>query len=1512
MKYFASPVKKSVFFLASFLMASSVQAAVLDTGFATDGGFSYGFDYGATIPFVKVLDDGKVLVGGSFDQYQGIVVPAGLARLNADLTLDTSFDLDGEGFIDGSVTGVEILDDGKMLITGSFEGFNGDSAYGILRLNADLTLDESFDPATGGSNTGGVQNAIALDDGDYLIGFTSNGATYRGVQARGLLRINNDGSVDNGFGIDGRFEYPNVTVEKMVRQTDGKIVVSGYFLDKGLDGEEGGGDDETYTFVRLNADGSFDNTFDNEGGADGSVYVIKLLSDGSMYVAGQFTEFSGHTTYNVARVNDDGTVDTSFTVGESFGGQTAYDIVILDDGKILIGGNFSQYGDLNAYSLIRFNSDGSLDDTFKSHIGGGSSGSTIYSMGLLDDGRLLAGGYFASDYSIDDREYDIGGLVAYFIDPRVALGTETLSIREGDETEESDGRHYLVVSLNTKPSAPVTITLSSVDDELSFSTSTFTFYPADWDISSPWEGDNPYYGTIVSAVDDETIEGNHSDEIAFSVSSSDDDYDDSDVSNVLVSIADNDSALLLDQTFRPSGIDGDTRVVAIQSDGKSIVGGDFTGGIRRLNLDGSEDDSFDIGDGFNAEVMDLKILSSGDIVAVGLFTQYDGEDVGHIARLNADGSLDTAFDTGTGFDADVRQVVVGPSGKIVVMGDFSYFDGDSVVQAARLNSDGSLDDDFSSGAGFDGQVTSVQVQSDGKVLLAGDFGSYDGSPIPEGLVRLNADGSLDEDFSENLGTGFDTAVRFMTLQSDGKIIASGNFQSFDGNPKAFLLRLNSDGTLDGTFESPEYVSEEDKHGLNGPVFAIAFIEGGKMLVGGDFSIYTVSQGNDIASAVFLLNADGTRDSSFGQIGKYSEVRSIAVGLDGQVIVGDSRQSRSVRGFLSDGSEDDAFSIWPGLGSGDPAINQVAALSNGKYLVLGSFNGVFASTLLRVDVDGSIDESFVIDPSITSGISGFYVDPDGKIVVYAEGLLARLDSDGSIDESFDASDLGSLYFTSVVPYGDGRLMVSTDDSGSPLVRVNADGSLDESFGLDDAMESGTVHFVESDGDMIVGGEAVPNNEATELVRLNSDGSLEEIISERFGFYRFSVYHAWSQADGKILVTGFFRRTSNSTIYNITRLNADGSLDRGFGLNSTDSQIDAVNVRPDGGIIVAGGFSTYSKTGESSVSARRIMKLLPSGEIDLSFPTDEDTGSFEGDVASIDVDADNKIIVAGDMRTFRGTRVQNIVRLVDTSLLENEGDVDTDNPVISNISVTANGGGEARISWATDEVTSGRVRYGLTSSYTMDSGTFDTNPRTVSHAINIGNLQACTHYHYMVISEDASNNEAVSSDGRFKTLGCSNSSPKSGRRTSVLVSSPSAPSIPINTTGLSIQEIIAFISQFIGPSSNAGAGSSTPAVSESSARRTLDSQSIKSIATRLGQTRRNLTVGSLGQEVRDLQKFLIAQGKGTSTDALAQVGDTGYFGSITRGALAEYQASHMIAPAVGYFGPITKGKILTAGQ
>ena len=182
------------------------------------------------------------------------------------------------------------------------------------------------------------------------------------------------------------------------------------------------------------------------------------------------------------------------------------------------------------------------------------------------------------------------------------------------------------------------------------------------------------------------------------------------------------NAGLVDASFNGNISDGPTtgRVVAVQPDGKIVVGADplvngvQTNGIARLNVDGTYDTSFN--PTISAYLFVIRIQNDGKILIGGEST------AGRIARLNSNGSVDASFLPGSGPNAGVQDVLLLPDGKIMIAGSFTQFNGSPISHIAVLNANGVLDQSFSPSV-INNSIQSMALQPDGKVIIVGDFNS---------------------------------------------------------------------------------------------------------------------------------------------------------------------------------------------------------------------------------------------------------------------------------------------------------------------------------------------------------------------------------------------------------------------------------------------------------------------------------------------------------------------------------------------------------------------------------------------------------------------------------------------------------------------------------------------------------------------------------------------------------------------------------------------------------------------
>jgi len=322
-----------------------------------------------------------------------------------------------------------------------------------------------------------------------------------------------------------------------------------------------------------------------------------------------------------------------------------------------------------------------------------------------------------------------------------------------------------------------------------------------------------------------------------------------------------------------NGNGGTVYAVVEQPDGKAVIAGSFNSfdsnpynRIVRLLSNGYQDPTFLAApnSGANDVINAMALQPNGKIIIGGNFTAFNSANRYHIARLNSDGSVDSTFNPGSGVNGPVLSVALQTNGQIVIGGNFTAVNGTNMPSVARINADGSLDASFNPGIGPDGSVNAVVVDAAGRVVIGGDFDSVSGY-ASGGVARLNLDGTLDTNFLAGIGTynpatGTTDPVYALAMQGTNVLVGGGfaymELASYNG-----LVRLNSDGTVDTSFNPGSDTNNGTYNPATGQVdsiYAITLQPDGNILIGGDFTTYNQTRRVGIAR----LFPYGSLDTSF--------------------------------------------------------------------------------------------------------------------------------------------------------------------------------------------------------------------------------------------------------------------------------------------------------------------------------------------------------------------------------------------------------------------------------------------------------------------------------------------------------------------------------------------------------------------------------------------------------------------------------------------------------------------------
>lgn len=403
----------------------------------------------------------------------------------------------------------------------------------------------------------------------------------------------------------------------------------------------------------------------------------------------------------------------------------------------------------------------------------------------------------------------------------------------------------------------------------------------------------------------------------------------------------------------------------------------------------TSDSSFNSGIGFNltGAVYDITKQPDGKLIIGGSFTSYNGVTANKIIRLNVDGSIDSTFSTGSGFNGNVHSIGIQSDGKIIVGGKFTSYNGFSVNRICRLDSNGSFDSIFMSTLAtitwLNPVIWDIEIDSLDSIYICGGFDTIGGSPR-RGIAKLTSSGVLDSVFDIGLGFGGNSQdlVKVIKIQTDGKLLCGGSFISYDGDVSIRkLVRLNGDGTPDTqNFQSLAFPSSSTVR-----VNEIHIQSDDKILVGGNFTTYNSYD----AFKLIRFNIDCTLDTSFltnsNLIGLDSDVRSILkVGSD-IFIGGDFTNLPKMIKLNEDGSLDE---VYRNLSNFNYIVYDILLDSNNKLVVGGDFsffNSLEVGKIIRLDETNwqNITSSFV-SGSFSSALSNIYSN-NGKVKIFNSGF-----------------------------------------------------------------------------------------------------------------------------------------------------------------------------------------------------------------------------------------------------------------------------------------------------------------------------------------------------------------------------------------------------------------------------------------------------------------------------------------------------------------------------------------------
>jgi uncharacterized delta-60 repeat protein len=610
-----------------------------------------------------------------------------------------------------------------------------------------------------------------------------------------LQRLLPNGKIDSSY--NSIFFSGDLYVAKI--QLDGKILLGGQNLV--LKNKEFG------ILARLNSDGTIDSSFHIGSYMKYSICDIRdieLQEDEKIWINGFFTNFDSTGRNNLVRLNYDGTVDASCAITNTGFQQ----IALQPDGKLLgIGGLTNRFNGIEIPGLIRLNLNGTRDSLFPKENTKISSANYFADLVVLSDGKILISGSLNADVRPNSYRfvtnllcYDSTGKLDSSFIPGYGMTNESYNILVYDNSSIFLTGAFTTYQLNGRNG------LVKIDNKGNIDSIFYTGYG--------FNGEGAY--CIINQI---TPTNNNSYFIGgyftrykgFS-------------NNFIIKIL---SDGQIDTSFI-SGTNLTSQVddIIIQSDGKIIVLGfsthfkyDTVSQIIRLMPSGEIDKSYKLIKRFRLKPDLIKITRDDALLVY----------VDHcILKLNNQGLIDSSFKICFSQDNEVYAIEIQEDYKILLSGSFSEINSNQVNNFSRLNEDGSIDNSFQT-SGTDIGPSTILIQPDNKIVLGGFMNKYNGQACSQ-IIRLFPDGNIDPSFDLDFRINrFNSKVRpEARLLTDGSFVFTGEYKYLNDGTTRKMIKISGDGNLDSDFYPP--ITDGDTK-----ILAIAEQKDGKILFGGDFT-----------------------------------------------------------------------------------------------------------------------------------------------------------------------------------------------------------------------------------------------------------------------------------------------------------------------------------------------------------------------------------------------------------------------------------------------------------------------------------------------------------------------------------------------------------------------------------------------------------------------------------------------------------------------------------------------------
>lgn len=872
----------------------------------------------------------------------------------------------------GAVNAVALQSDGKILAGGNISRYNNTGALTALkRINPDGSLDSTF-------NTGGagltdsqgqpeVNSIVVLPDDSILIGgvFTH----YNGTPRNGILKLNPNGSLDINFapaGLSGSLRY----IMKISMQSDGKILIGGGFTS--VNG--------TYrnNIARLNSDGSLDTSFSANSIGLNSVMDLKQAADGKIYVGGNALTASDT---GLRRLYANGAIDGSF-VATLGGGSGIHAILLLPNGSILAGG-FTDLEPLgfNGY-LVALNATGQIDTTLMANMGTGPNGYCGYELLEAPDGKILV----ASRFSRFNGQPRVA-IARLFADgtpdttfaPLPYTGTDSFLTHFYCAAFQQDGKivaggwfdHVSDANLETYNLTRFEGNTVSGPGSIRWTTSS----------TQSAEGNAvtltaTRFGGITGAV---TVDYATSNGTALAAS---DFTAASGTFSWAAGTSGSKSVVITTlQDADDEGGENFTLSLSSPTGGATIAPGQ--GSATVSILDDDTDPVFILQPQSTTGIATLSVSFSGAAshalpITYQWFKDGGTTPVGTSSVLNL-----TNLQPSSAGSYVLRATITDPQTSLP-----RSVDSDPAILTV-VEPPGSRDLTWSPGTGFSSQVNKILMLADGSAIVGGSFTQYSGTPANY-LAKLTPTGALVTPWPAT-GAGPSSEVRDISPTTGGKFLIAGTFTTVNSVNQRGLARINADGSHDASFVRT----------ITGTARIARTLSDGTILGGFD------------SLGLRKFNSTGTELAVFQPFGSNTDIYDIVVQADGKILVAAYRNNPSnsrigvLYRLLPDLTPDPDFAI--ASGSSSSQLFDIALDASGRIYMAGSFNavnGVSRGNLARLHPNGTLDQDY--SPTVNSLIRTVFAQDDGRLIIggdftTVDGVsrprIARLLPNARLDSGF---------------------------------------------------------------------------------------------------------------------------------------------------------------------------------------------------------------------------------------------------------------------------------------------------------------------------------------------------------------------------------------------------------------------------------------------------------------------------------------------------------------------------------